>query len=71
MRSGRPPGTRRLGRGAIILALVALAMLAFGEYRAWQLRTSCTDGGGRWDRDLSQCTFRGGASAAPPTEPSR
>lgn len=71
MRSGRPPRQRRLGRGAVVVALLALAVLAFGEYRAWQLRSSCTDGGGGWDRELSQCTFRGGATAAPPDEPAR
>ncbi len=69
MAPGKPPRKRRLGTGMLLVALIALAFLAFGEYRAWQLRSSCTGGGGDWDRELAQCTFRGGDVPAPPTGP--
>ena len=62
----KPPRRRRLGGGLLLVALVALGIFAYGEYRAWQLRDSCTGNGGEWDRELQQCTFRGGAVPAPP-----
>ena len=68
--SGRPPRRRRLGSGLVVLLLVAAGVYGYGEYRAWQLRDSCTGNAGSWDRELQQCTFRSGdVPSAPPLSP--
>ncbi|MBB1472014.1 hypothetical protein H5368_03110 [Luteimonas sp. MC1782] len=67
--SGKPPRRRRLGTGLVVLLLLAAGVFAYGEYRAWQLRDSCTGNAGRWDRERQQCTFHGGEVPAPPLSP--
>ncbi len=64
--SRRQPRRRRLGSGLVVLLLLAAGVYGYGEYRAWQLRDSCTGNAGSWDRELQQCTFRGGELPAPP-----
>jgi hypothetical protein len=65
-----PPRRRRLGWGFLALALLAVGAWAFGEYRDWQLRDSCTGNAGRWDEERQACTFGGGTVPTAP-DPSR
>lgn len=51
---------RRFGRLGLVLAVgLLIFMVAMPYYRAWQLRSSCENGGGLWNAELDQCIFYG------------
>ena len=49
---------RRVGIGLVLLAGALLVLVVMPQWRKYQLRTSCENGGqGQWNAQTQTCTF--------------